>query len=386
MNSKERLLAAFDRKKTDYLPVTSHHLMPYFLKKYMNNMSRVEFFNLTGMDPIHWDIPVMPDPARKEYFAPNQGELDFLQIYKIFSDDWRIETEKINHSDFDTRRDTIITPKGNLTAIIQGNEYTEWVAEYPLKNKQDIELLGEFQPYPICDVDSVNRQVQEIGDWGIMRGFIIPNDLYGQPGCWQDFCCMRGTEQAIMDTYDDPEWVHEALKIIQARKLHYAKSLKGSKYDITELGGGDASTTIISPKIFEEFVAPYDEPIIRAAQDIGGIRVSYHTCGGMMPILEMIADMRPVAMETFTPPELGGDTNLAEAKRRIGGRVCMIGGFDQGNYFINCSPEETRRKVRECFEAAGEGGGYIIAPSDHFFDADPELILAFVDEAQKCTY
>ena len=64
----------------------------------------------------------------------------------------------------------------------------------------------------------------------------------------------------------------------------------------------------------------------------------------------------------------------------------MIGGFDQGNYFINCSPEETRRKVRECFEAAGEGGGYIIAPSDHFFDADPELILAFVDEAQKCTY
>lgn len=386
MNSKERLLAAFDRKKTDHLPVTSHHVMPYFLKKYMNNMSRVEFFDFIGMDPIHWNIPVMPDPNRKEYFAPDKGELDFLQIYKIFSDNWRIESEEIDHPSFATRRDTIITPKGELTAIIQANEYTEWVAEYPLKNKSDIEILGEYQPYPICDVESVNRQVEEIGDWGIMRGFIVPNDLYGQPGCWQDFCCMRGTEQAILDTYDDPQWVHEALKIFQARKVHYAKSLKGSKYDITELGGGDASTTIISPKIFEEFVAPYDEPIIRAAQDVGGIRVSYHVCGGMMPILEMIADMKPVAVETFTPPELGGDTDLAEAKRRIGDRVCMIGGFDQGNYFINSTPEETRRKVRECFEAAGEGGGYVIAPSDHFFDADLKLVQAFVDEAKNCTY
>jgi len=117
-----------------------------------------------------------------------------------------------------------------------------------------------------------------------------------------------------------------------------------------------------------------------------GQRVVYHTCGGMMPILEMIADMNPDAMETFTPPGMGGDVDLAEAKRRIGHRVCMIGGFDQYHYFVGCTPEETRKAVRRCFEAAGENGGYIIAPSDHFFDADLELIAAFTDEARKCTY
>ena len=43
--------------------------------------------------------------------------------------------------------------------------------------------------------------------------------------------------------------------------------------------------------------------------------------------------MRPDAMETFTPQGMGGDAVLAEAKKRIGGKVCMIGGFNQNHYF-----------------------------------------------------
>ena len=106
----------------------------------------------------------------------------------------------------------------------------------------------------------------------------------------------------------------------------------------------------------------------------------------MMPILEMIADMGPDAMETFTPRDMGADVDLAEAKRRIGERVCMIGGFDQFHFFTGCTPEQTRAEVRRCFEAAGGGGGYILAPSDHFFEADLKLLEAFVDEAKQCVY
>jgi uroporphyrinogen-III decarboxylase len=105
-----------------------------------------------------------------------------------------------------------------------------------------------------------------------------------------------------------------------------------------------------------------------------GQRITCHTCGGMMPILERIADMGPDAMETFTPVEMGGDTRLVEAKRRIGGRVCMIGGFDQFHFLIGCSPDQTRAGVRRCFTEAGGGDGYILAPSDHFFDIDPALL------------
>lgn len=239
-------------------------------------------------------------------------------------------------------------------------------------------------PSPHAGVETINNAADTHKNC-LIRGHVPGFDILGQPGCWQDLACLYGIEDLILETFDDSEWVKEALQILLKRKLEYVQTLKGCKYDILEMGGGDASTTVISPTIFDEFVAPYDSEIVKAVQN-QGIRVVYHTCGGMMPILENIADMGVNAMETFTPSNMGGDVDLAEAKRRIGHMVCMIGGFDQINFFKNCTPEATRRKVRECFEAAGADGGFILSPSDHFFDADLELVKAFADEASKCVY
>jgi uroporphyrinogen-III decarboxylase len=269
--------------------------------------------------------------------------------------------------------------------VLQSNDYTTWVVEHLIKDKHDIDLIGEFVTAPTSAVDEVNRVAQDFGGRGLVRGHIPCFDVFGQPGTWQDAACLVGTEQLIMATYDDPEWVHELLSILQRRKKVFIRSLKGAHYDLLELGGGSASSTVISPRIFERFVAPYDCELIDLAHQAGQ-RIVYHTCGGMMPLLELIAAMHPDAMETFTPPGMGADVDLAEAKRRIGDQVCMIGGFDQFHFFTGCTPEETRAEVRRCFAAAGQGGGYILCPSDHFFDADPELIAAFADEARHCSY
>ena len=284
-----------------------------------------------------------------------------------------------------TTRYRFVTPKGTLTMLLQSNEHTAWVVEHPIKEKRDIELVAEFATAPKCDVEAVNRVADEYGERALVRGHICCFDIFGQPGTWQDACCIVGTQRMIMETYDDPGWVHELLAILNRRKQVFIRSLKGARYDVLELGGGDASTTVISPKLFEKFVAPYDAKLIALAHEAGQ-RIAYHTCGGMMPILEQIAGMGPDAMETFTPPDMGGDVDLAEAKRRIGDKVCLIGGFDQFHFFTGCTPEQTRAEVRRCFEAAGQGGGYILSPSDHFFDADPALVAAFADEARRCTY
>jgi len=106
----------------------------------------------------------------------------------------------------------------------------------------------------------------------------------------------------------------------------------------------------------------------------------------MMAFLERIAAMGPDAMETFTPAAMGGDARLREAKRRIGDQVCMIGGFDQFHFFTGCTAEQTRAEVRRCFAEAGAGGGFILSPSDHFFEAELDLLAAFADEARRCIY
>jgi len=383
--SKQRLLTALQRGAADRLPVTTHHLMPYFLDKYMGGMSNQACFEHFGLDPIVWAVPHRPDTAAGEYFDPQQGAIGFLESRRIASDSWRVEWEDVPGQAYATTRYRFVTPKGALTLVLQSNEHTAWVVEHPIKEKRDIELVAEFATAPKCDVEAVNRVADEYGERALVRGHICCFDIFGQPGTWQDACCIVGTQRMIMETYDDPGWVHELLAILNRRKQVFIRSLKGACYDVLELGGGDASTTVISPKLFEKFVAPYDAKLIALAHEAGQ-RIAYHTCGGMMPILEQIAGMGPDAMETFTPHDMGGDVDLAEAKRRIGDKVCLIGGFDQFHFFTGCTPEQTRAEVRRCFEAAGQGGGYILSPSDHFFDADPALVAAFADEARRCTY
>jgi hypothetical protein len=64
----------------------------------------------------------------------------------------------------------------------------------------------------------------------------------------------------------------------------------------------------------------------------------------------------------------------------------MIGGFDQFHHWVGCPPEETRRAVQRCFREAGPGGGYILSPSDHFFEAEEGLLQAYAEEARSCNY
>lgn len=384
MTSKQRMLTALEGGIPDRLPVTTHHLQDFFRNEYMDGKSDIEIFDNFGLDAIHWTGPYLP--AEGSYFNPYQGESNNPRFNRyIVSDDWRITSEEIPDSQYETTRYIITTPKGELTTVLQRNEYTTWISEHLIKEKSDIDLIGEYVTAPLCNVELVNQQAEEFGERGLIRGAICSFDIYGQPGCWQDAACLVGIEKLIMETFDDPDWVHALLDILYRRKEVYVRSLTDAKYDLLELGGGDASTTVISPKIFRNFVAPYDSKLIALAHEAGQ-RIAYHTCGGMMPILEDIADINPDAMETFTPPDMGADVDMVEAKQRIGNKVCMIGGFNQAHYFMNCTEADTRAEVRRCFEAAGPNGGYILGPSDHFFDAEVELFAAFADEARKCVY
>jgi uroporphyrinogen decarboxylase len=385
MTSKQRMLAALDRRQADRLPVTTHHVMQYYLDKYEGGISTQSFFDRHGLDPITWIVKHKPASGTGDYFDPLQGEPGFLEARRIWSSQWRTEWEDVPDDTYKTRRYRFVTPKGALTMVTQSNDQTTWVSEHPVKNKRDIDLIGEFVTTPRCDVEAVNLAVEEFGERSLARSHVPCFDVYGQPGVWQDACCLYPTEQLILATYDDPAWVHEFLRILHRRKKRYIQSMAGAKLDLVEHGGGSASSTVISPRLFQEFVAPYDTELIAEAHKAGQ-RIVYHTCGGMMPILEKIADMKPDAMETFTPVGMGGDVMLAEAKRRIGDRVCIIGGFDQFHSLVDCTPEATRAAVQSCFEAAGNGGGYILCPSDHFFDADPALVQTYADEAQRCVY
>lgn len=198
---------------------------------------------------------------------------------------------------------------------------------------------------------------------------------------------MKDTAEMVLECLDNPDWVHEFLGILLEKKLRFIEeSLRGAKYDLVETGGGASSDTVIGPALHREFCLPYDRLIHDALRAVGH-KSTYHTCGGMMNILDQIAENGCDASETLSPPGVGGNiTDPSAVRRAFGGKIAMIGGLDQHNVLTAGRPEDVRREVRRLFEGFGPDGGYICSASDHFFDAPVENLRAMAEAARECSY
>lgn len=361
MTPKERMLTALHRGVPDRVPATVHQWQTFHLNTYLDGMSDLEAFRRFGLDASLTRFPLKPcnDPH------------------------WVIETREIEAPPGERRfQVTITTPEGVLENIVGQNAYTQWKVTHLVKRHEDLELIEKYMPVPKLDREALRRDYEALGQDGIMRGFVFGD----QGGCWQHATCLVGTQELILEAADHPEWVHALLQVLWRKKACFIEeSLDGAAFDLIETGGGAASSTVISPWYFREFCLPYDRRMHDALHSLG-FPVVYHTCGGMMPILELIVENGCNACETLTPPSMGGDARPHELKSRIGDKVALIGGLDQNSVLEVGTPEQIRQHVREMFEAYGAGGGYIMSPSDHFFHVPVANLEAYAQAARECVY
>lgn len=371
MTSKERLMLAIHKEKPDRLPATIHQWQGYHLDKYMNGMSDLEAFKKVGLD------------AQIQYFEDMaQFWLVDADFSKLNTRNWRDEAKIIN-DDPDNRvnHHTIYTPDGILTYNTGGDSKTTWITEYLIKKDEDLDLIEKYMPVPKLNLKPIEKKYDEIGDAGILRGFVWGD----QAGCFQHAACLMDIQDLIFACFDKPGWVHKLLKILLDKKLQFIESMKGAKFDLVETGGGSGSSTVISPALHKEFCLPYDRKMHDALHNVG-LKISYHTCGGTFGIEEFIVDNHTDVSETLAPLSVGGNQEPWEFKRKVGNRIACIGGIDQFNILTTGSRNDIRKKVLELFEKVGYEGGYICSASDHFFETPVENLIAFAEAAKECRY
>jgi len=366
MTAKERMLRAVHREKPDRMPVTIHQWQDYHLRKYMGSCDQLEAYRQVGLD-----ASVTVSGMRTEPSA------DWVVEAQTFPPDERGAVETLYR---------IHTPKGELTFRRCQDTTTTFFTEYIAKTLDDAEVVLKYWPRPRLCQGEIQSWYDRTGDDGIIRGFVAH---FGQPGVWQDFVELFGTQTAILLALDEPERVHSILKGLTEIKVAYVhEQMPGAKFDLIEHGGGAASSTVISPAMFREFCIPYDRQIIDALHQ-EGFPVVYHTCGGMMAILEDIPNNGCDASETLSPRGMGGDIDdddQCEVKRVLGGKVGLIGGLDQFNVLTEKTPPQVREETLRLFATFGEGGGYICSASDHFFETPVENLVAFAKAGLECTY
>ena len=372
MTSRERMLTALANGRPDRLPCQVHGWMDYYLN---HNLGGMDWWQASERFGLDFAIYVEPE---YEYAGAD-------------CDNWRVQHQELGVDGAGNARwaDTITTPKGELHQAGAINEFTPWTTEVMVKTQRDFELWDEFCPVPVAvDLAPVRAAKARLGERGVIRSHPFGPGTPLSPGQgspWQSFCTMVDTEKAIYLTYDEPEFVHHALERILQKTLQVMSMWEGTPADMIEIGGGAASSTVISPKMFREYCLPYDQRQVRLMHDLG-LKVVYHLCGGVMPMLDLVAETGSDGLETMTPPTMGGDCDLREASRRAGEKLFFIGGFDQNAGFERGTPEIARQQVFDCFEATKDHAGYIVCPSDHFFFGDPQCLQAFVDAARECAY
>ena len=167
---KQRMLSAITGGRPDRLPVTTHHVMPYFLEKYLRGISAREFFDEFGFDAIVWTVPHRPEASGAEYYDPLQGEPGFLESRRIATGQWRVFAEAVPDGDRKLTRYRFDTPRGSLSMVLGDAGYTTWVVEPLIKQKGDFDLIERYATAPKCDVAAVNRVTEEFGERGLVRG------------------------------------------------------------------------------------------------------------------------------------------------------------------------------------------------------------------------
>ncbi|MCC6142384.1 MAG: hypothetical protein IT368_01130, partial [Candidatus Hydrogenedentes bacterium] len=352
--------------RPDRLPCQVHGWMDYYLKQYLGGMDWWEAYAKFDMD---YAIYVSP-----EYHYDDKDLAN-----------WQVDRRDLgmNHHGDRCWEATITTPKGTLHQAGAYNDITPWETEPLIKTEQDFEIWAEYVPLPAkADLSAIHATRDRLGDRGIVRSH---PPSFGQGSPWQSLCILMDTEPAIMTAMTEPERMHHMLETILQKTLRNLELWEGTSADMIEIGGGAGSSTVISPTLFRDFCLPYDRVQIARLHELG-LKVVYHLCGGIMPMLDLVVETGTDGLETMTPPAMGGDCDLREASRRVGDKLFFIGGFDQYKGFEKGTPEMARQQVFDCFEATRDHAGYICCPSDHFFHGDPANVQAFADAARECVY
>jgi len=115
----------------------------------------------------------------------------------------------------------------------------------------------------------------------------------------------------------------------------------------------------LSPAMFDEYVTPYLARLTAGQREMG-FYVIKHTDGNIMPILDSLVSTNPHALHSLDPQ---GGVDIAEVKRLVGDKVCLIGN-------VSCSlldtgtDEEVVESARYALKHGMPGGGYVFATSN----------------------
>ncbi len=175
---------------------------------------------------------------------------------------------------------------------------------------------------------------------------------------------IRGMEPALLDLAASAEVSRNFLSRAADFSIHLAEEAC-ERFPLDWLWTGDdvgsQRAMIISPQRWREMIGPQLARIVSVGKS-RGVRVAYHSCGSIRPI---IPDLIAMGLDVLNPIQCNcPGMDPAELKREFGKELSFMGGLDTQHLLPEGTPDEVFRATKKLIEVmTGGGGGYILAAS-----------------------
>ncbi len=347
MNSRERMLAAIERKPLDRIPtdiwatpevwkMLSDHFGP---DGDMMEALHLDSFAGIGAEYIGPPLPEMPEGEAVDY--------------------WGIRSRAIDYG-------TGIYYEQSLNPLAQAKTIDDLEAyQWPSADWFDYSQMKEAA--------QAGRQRQAV-KCGYMAIFYYHNLL-------------RGLEQSLLDPHDDAEFTHHLLgRISDFFYEHHRRMFEAADglIDVSEVTDdlGGQTGPLISLDTFRQFYRPHMERFIGLCREFG-VKVFHHDDGAVRAFLP---DLVEIGIDILNPIQWRcPGMEMEGLKADFGDRLCFHGAMDNQQIMPFGTPEEVRALVRRAIDIlASDGTGYILAPCHALQAVTPiDNILAMYDEAHS---
>jgi len=375
MTSRERVEKALQRKEPDRVPIdlgsthnsTIHLEAHENLKKYLGfKGGKVEF-----VDMIQQAVRV--DERIREKF-----QIDTYGLWPKAPRNWepRIEEDEKKYYYTDEWGVSWQKPK----------EYGFYfdLLHSPLENAglDDLKNLNWPDPDDPGRIEGLAEEAQELYQ---ETDYALVGDLTG--GCVEELIWFQtGLVRYLTDMLLEPSFIRALIEkslVIQKRMIYHFLSSVSSFIQVVAVNGdlGGQENPLISPKLYSEFLKPYEREVFSFIRKQTKVNIFRHTCGNIRPL---IPDLIDIGIETLNPIQVSArDMNTAELKEEFGDKLNFWGGID--NHILAWGTtkeveEEVKRRIRDL----APGGGYVLGAVHNIQrDVSPQNVCAMIEAARK---
>ena len=216
---------------------------------------------------------------------------------------------------------------------------------------EDLDLWPEYEvendAFMAMTLHRIRMQRQRILD----TGEILPLVTSRGPLCTAGF--VRSTTDFMIDIVEKPEWAHKLIDRCTSLIIDWLKAqAKAMGNTVEGIFILDDIVGFVNEEHYQEFAHPYLKKICDAFPK-DWVKI-YHNDADINACLEHLPDCG------FNVLNWGKQTDIAEVKDRVGGRICLMGNVNPLEVGVRGTPEEVRAATLDVLEKSG-GEGIILS-------------------------